>query len=345
MKTKNMLKNALLFTALTGAMISCSDDDSNGGMNPDPQDATAKLYTTNNADGNVKVFDVSNMNSVSMQTLVTASGAADGAYYNADTDAAIQVSRSNNSLEGFLDVSLIEDDGVSINVDLSGNSDMQNPRELAVSGNFYVVADSQDVDGDPATLDGSLYIYQMQSNGTFMLRNTVTTNFKVWGITFINNDLYAVVDATNELAVFSNFLASNTSNTAVMATKTVAVEGIVRTHGLTYDMMSDTMVMTDIGDAGNTSTDGGLHIISNFMSTFNGTMDGGMIGASAQTMIAGSSTMLGNPVDVAFDGETIYVAEAGNGMILAFDGSASGNVSPIMSAAVASASSVYLYKE
>jgi hypothetical protein len=313
-------------------------------MNPDPQNATAKLYTTNNSDGNITIYDVSDMSNVSMQTLVTGSAAADGAYYDASTDAAIQASRSNNSLEGFLDISLLEGD-MSVDIDLSGNSDMSSPRELAVSGNFYVVADNADVDGDTATPDGRLFIYQMQSNGSFMLRNTVTTNFKLWGITFINNDLYAVVDATNQLAVFSNFVSSNTSDATVMATKTVAVEGIVRTHGLTYDMMSDTMVMTDIGDASNGTSDGAIHVMTNFMSTLNGTMDGGTISASTQTVIEGSNTMLGNPVDVAFDGETIFVAEAGNGMILAFDGSASGNATPSMSATLASASSVYLYKE
>ena len=35
--------------------------------------------------------------------------------------------------------------------------------------------------------------------------------------------------------------------------------------------------------------------------------------------------MLGNPVDLAFDGSRLYVAEKANGMLLRFDGLAGGD--------------------
>ncbi len=50
--------------------------------------------------------------------------------------------------------------------------------------------------------------------------------------------------------------------------------------------------------------------------------------------IGGPSTNLGNPVDIAFDGEHLYVAEKSNDLILRFDdiaASAGGDVAPSQS--------------
>ena len=114
--------------------------------------------------------------------------------------------------------------------------------------------------------------------------------------------------------------------------------------------MSDTMVMTDIGSAMNTQDDGGFQIITNFISKFNGTTNNGTLALSQQTRVSGASTLLGNPVDVAYDSETstVFIAEAGNGggRILAFNSiGAGGNISPIINTALGAASSVYLSKQ
>jgi hypothetical protein len=55
--------------------------------------------------------------------------------------------------------------------------------------------------------------------------------------------------------------------------------------------------------------------------------------------------MLGNPVDIAFDGANLYVAEKSQGMVLRFDNilsSAGGDVSPDASIAQAAPESVVL---
>ena len=57
------------------------------------------------------------------------------------------------------------------------------------------------------------------------LRNTVSVDFNVWGIEFDDDRLYAVVDNTNMLASFDNFL-SNSGDGMVEATKMIALEGI-----------------------------------------------------------------------------------------------------------------------
>lgn len=343
MKRFNSLKLVVLITALSTFVFSCSDDDDNS--NP-TMETSVYLLASNNSDGNINIYDVTDGSNVTTKTLITTSVAADGIYYDQSDDAVIQASRSNLGLEGVTNISTITS-GTSVGVDIMGTQDMSSPREVAVNGNFYVVADNADVDGDTNTPDGRLYIYS-KNGSSFTLRNVITTDFKLWGITFYNNDLYAVVDATGELAVFTNFL-SNTTDAMLSASKRVVIEGIVRTHGLTYDATTDTMVMTDIASAMNGQDDGGFHIIENFTSKFNGVSNGGTLAMSQQIRVAGSATMLGNPVDVAYDSETetVYIAEAGNngGRILAFNNiGTGGNIAPVLNNSLAAASSVYLYK-
>ena len=323
-------------------LTSCSDDDA-----PEVIIETKVLFTSNNSDGNVNMYTVTDLNSVSKATLTTPATASDGVYYDSNDDLVVQASRSTFGLEGYANISTFNA-SATVAASISGSLDMQSPREIAVMGSMYVVADSADADGHPSTKDGRLFVYTNNA-GNFTLRNVITTDFKVWGITFIGNDLYAIVDTTNQLAVYTNFL-SNTSNATLAASKTIIVEGIVRTHGLTYDTSSDIMILTDIGEASNGQDDGGFHIINNFASVFGGTSNGGTLALSDQIRVSGTNTLLGNPVDVAYDGDskTVFIAEAGNGggRILAFnDISSGGNLTPKYNADLASASAVYLHKE
>ncbi|GAA4239195.1 hypothetical protein GCM10022291_32580 [Postechiella marina] len=338
-KSQSILASIILTSLVT---FSCSDDDSNkpGAM------STTTVYASNNANGNITSYDVTDASNITTKTLLTSSTMADGIYYDSSSDAVIQASRSGLGLEGFSNISSLMS-GASVTADISGTNDMSSPRELAVNGNMYVVADNADADGNDTTPDGKLFIYTKSGN-TFTLRNTITTNFKLWGITFDGNDLYAIVDTTNELAVYNNFL-SNTTDATLSASKQIKIEGIVRTHGLTYDAGSDVMILTDIADAANKEDDGGFHIIENFTSKFASTANNGTLALSNQVRVAGSSTRLGNPVDVAYDADTkmVFIAEAGNagGRILAFNNIGSGgNLAPAVNNDLASASSVFITK-
>lgn len=343
MKTKNVFK-LLSICALTFTTLSCSDDDTQPMMEEEDQ-TSVRLFTSNNSDGNISILDVTNISNVQSKTLITTSTAADGVYYDASADAVFQASRSNLNLEGFYNVDMLLNN-TTASIDISSTTDMESPREVAVNGDYYVVADNSDVDGDSNTPDGRLFVYQKTSNN-FVLRNTITTNFKLWGIVFSGADLYAIVDTTDQLAVFNNFL-SNTTDQTLMASKTISIEGIVRTHGIALD--GNTMVLTDIGVASGTATsatDGAFHIISDFSSKFNNTANGGTLALSEQVRVEGSSTLLGNPVDVAYDAttNTVFIAEAANGKILAFNNIGSGgNLSPVIDYNLASASAVYLSK-
>ncbi|TMM31247.1 hypothetical protein FDT66_04565 [Polaribacter aestuariivivens] len=337
------LKVMALFCAATLTLASCSNNDNDVEAKLD----TKILFTSNNNDGNVNMYNVINLNSVGKATLTTPISAADGIYYDANQDLVVQASRSTFGVEGYANITSFAT-STTVAASVTGTLDMQSPREIAVNGNMYVVADNADVDGDSATKDGKLFIYT-NNGGNFTLRNTITTNFKLWGIVFIGNDLYAIEDTTNKLAVFRNFL-NNTSNTTLSATKSIFVEGIVRTHGLTYDAAADLMILTDIGDAANGQDDGGFHLINNFTANFNNTANAETLALSEQVRVAGSNTLLGNPVDVAYDNDakTVFIAEAGNGggRILAFSNIGSGgNLTPSYNASLSKASAVYFHKE
>jgi hypothetical protein len=342
---KNFLKPLLLFV-MGASVLSCSnDDDSSSNIPGDSQPSTAYLYATSH-NGSVTRYDINEEDpTVNYQT---ESSDAEGIYYDDDGSFTI-VSRDPSQLQNYADVNQVGDDvNVDLTINTTGTTDFSSGRDVAEDDDFYIVADNSDVDGDENTPDGRFYVYTKNSTG-FQLRNVVTVNFSVWGIVIEDNNLYAVVDKTNELAVFNNFLSTYTTNETATASKRVAVEGIVRTHGL--DLDDNTMVMTDIGDAASDS-DGGLHIINNFSSVLSATEDGGMISLDNQARISGSNTSLGNPVNVVYDDDydTAYVAEVANGggRVLSFNNirnNGGGNITPQVNNILSGASSVYLYTE
>lgn len=347
MKTLKLIALALI---TTGTLVSCSDDDDSITTDDtiDPTDRV-ELYASNNSDGNITKYDVQDQSQATSETFLTLSTDSEGIYYDASSDEVIQASRSLLQLNSYADIS-ISDSGILLDVSLSSSADLESPRDLAVSGDLFVVADNADVDGDPLTDDGRFFIYSRTESG-FTLRNIVTVDFAVWGITFVGNDLYAVVDKTSDLAVFTNFLADNTTDATVAASKQITIEGIVRTHGIAFD--GDTMILTDIGAAtgAGSDTDGAFHVITDFQSKFNAVADGEtMTVAGNQVRVEGSSTFLGNPVAAEYDAdtETVYIAERANagGRVLAFANvDAGGNLTPAVNNELSGASSLYLYKE
>lgn len=322
------------------AFVGCETDNND---NDDDKDVM-QLYVSNNSNGDITIYDVEE--DYEMETVATTSTMAEGIYYDADRDEIIQASRSSNQLNAYTDVSTLLGN-LNVTASFSSSADLSSPRDIATNGNILVVADNADVDGDPTTADGRLFIYT-NNNGSLSLRNTVTTDFAVWGIEFVGNDLYAIVDKTNMLAVYTNFAATNTTDATVSASKKIAIEGIVRTHGIAYD--GGTMILTDVGDAAS-STDGGFHIITDFNTKFDAVADGNMmVIAGNQVRVAGAATSLGNPVAAEYDAETntVFIAEAANGggKVLSFvNADAGGDLSPSMDKSLSKASSLYFYSK
>lgn len=286
------------------------------------------LFVTNNDNGNISRYSVTGD---SLVTFMTTTTAAEGIYYDATADVVFQASRSALQLEAFADVSTLMD-GDAVAPAYTSGADLESPRELAVNGSSFVVADNG---------ENKFFVYENTGSG-FTLTSTVEVTFPVWGITFKGDDLYAVVDTTGDLAVYYDFL-SNATNGVLNPSKRVTIEGIVRTHGITYDGTDDVMVLTDIGDAADANTDGGFHVISDFSSKFDALSDGELLPIGMQVRVAGSSTLMGNPIDVAYDSETdaVYVSEIGNGKVLGFTSIGSGgNLTPSFNKDLAMASSI-----
>lgn len=337
------LKSIFLSAIVVFAFASCSSDDDGNPADPAP-DGSAKLFATSNTNGNITRYDIDdteNSENVNASTFLTLSLDAEGIFYDAERDEVTQASRSLFQLNTYADISTATP-GATLEAVFSSSADLQSPRDLAVNGNFYVVSDN-------ANANGRFFVYTRSSSG-FTLRNVITVDFEVWGITFVGNDLYAVVDNTSDIAVFNSFL-SNSTTTTLEASKRITIEGIVRTHGIAYD--GGTMILTDIGAATGigADTDGAIHVIANFQSKFNAVANGGtMAVAGNQIRIEGSNTFLGNPVAAEFDAHsnTIFIAERANsgGRVLAFTNfEAGGNVSPSMNMMLSGASSLYFHRE
>lgn len=352
-------KTLWISAILAAGMIGCSDDDDSVDDGDDgviQDDFGDRLVATSNANGDVVVYDT---DSPDTYTLDTGASGTEGVYLDNEELVINLKNGGTGSLASFDD---IEEDG-TISATATSTVMTDQPRDVARSGNFYVVSDSENQDGDDTTDEGRFYIFE-DRNGSFVLRNTIETDFAVWGVDFVGDTFYAIVDKTNQLAIYNDFLANNSDDdddmnddddstnidTDVDPDKMIMIEGIVRTHGIAVD--GNTMILTDIGDAGNDS-DGAFHVITDYASKFNGVADGGMLAvAGNQVRFAGASTNLGNPVSAEYDSDsdTVFIAEAANGggRILGFASAAAsngGDVAPDLDNSLSGASSVYFDEE
>ena len=101
-------------------------------------------------------------------------------------------------------------------------------------------------------------------------------------------------------------------------------------------------IRSDVGSGAN-PTDGKLYVLDNAASADGLTNVSVRIDDEDNNAVG--NTMLGNPVDIAFDGQHLYVAEKSQGKVLRFDNildSAGGDVSPSLSYDQASPESVSL---
>lgn len=156
-----------------------------------------------------------------------------------------------------------------------------------------------DVDFDPAT--GDLYVAMVNGN-VAVFRSIAVAD---------GNDGNNNYSFTVDLQVISGGVPTNVGTNL---------------HGVEYvpGAGGGFLILSDVGDAG-VDNDGALYVLNNV----------GSLGTTAQvsTTITGGNTRLGNPVDIAFDGTNLYVAEKANagGQVLRFDGilgSAGGDIAP-----------------
>lgn len=336
----------LFYSLATVSLLlsSCSNDDNmEMEATPTPAAPEAKLITTSNTTGKISYLDLLSATATA-KPLSIQSMDSDGSYYNSETDELIIASRTNNRLELYTGLK----NAVATNMDnlmlkYSSTSDFNNAREIAVIGDKVIVTQDQNAANGNVN---KLLVYQKTASG-FTLLNTYTPGFKVWGIHVEGTKLYAIVDLTSDLVVFDNFFSN--PNGAITPTKRVTIQGLVRTHGITYSSAKDRMILTDVGSA-TSDTDGGIVVINSFSVVIGVTPNNGTIAMSSQRRIYGTNSTLGNPVDCAYDNITdkIYVAERlnGGGKVLTFNlPTISGDATPINTRMEPGATSVYLLRK
>lgn len=334
------MKNLLIScSVLAMALASCSSNDSN---------ATAatelSLVTSSNTSGKVTYTNLL-ATSPTVKSFTIASLDAEGISYDSTTDAVLVASRTSNKLETYTGIKTSAAAGTD-NIMLSFSSvvgDFTNARETAVYGDKVVVVQDQIAANGNVN---KLFVYQKTTTG-FTLLKSFTTEFKLWGIHVEGNDLYAVVDLTGDIAQFKNF--ESNGNGTITATKRVTIQGLTRTHGITYSSANDVMVLTDVASA-TSATDGGIILISNFSSVFASTAAAGTIATANQIRIYGDKSMLGNPVDVAYDAvsKNIYVAErlnAGGQVLIFATPTTSGDYSPLNARLEAGVTSIFVLRK
>jgi len=297
------------------------------------------VYVSSNTSGVLGIFDISTgLISPTLKSIHVPYADADGVEYDGNRDAVYQVNRTDKKLVVLANISATSD-GEMVVPSAMGPSTFASGRGSTIYNNKVVVTDNVGPD--------KFVSYHVNDDNISEFRS-YNVGFKVWDAVATGKDLWAIEDQTNKLAYFQNFHMAPSGD--LMPTMEVAIEGLVRTHGLNYDASTDTMVLTDIGAANNSSgqtpnfaSDGALVIITNFSNKFYAAGNGGMISSSDQIRIAGDMTQLGNPVDVAISSSknAIFVAERAQQKFLVFDmPTSSCNCAPIYSVDFTGASSV-----
>lgn len=242
---------------------------------------------------------------------------ANGILFDPFSGTVFQVSRLNKNIRTFK----VNTDGSLSNKNSFIHEGLTSARDMAFdrSRNMLYVS---------SNADSAIYVYENAGS----LAGTVTANKKLkltgqpWGIHLDDNRLFVVIDqARVEVQLFEQ--ASELVVGAINPTKKITINGASRLHGITYSLAKDVLILTDIAEATSTGfdSDGSIYVISNASSKFTAT--GAAI--SPTSTIKGALTGLGNPVDVAWDGENlIYIAEKANRKILVFKYTDSGNIAP-----------------
>ncbi len=294
------------------------------------------VFISSNNSGMIGMADVLEDRNLSISSFESMAMDADGIYYDTDADVLYQINRTDNVIQAYSQVKENLAQGMLPVLTATSTSDFINARELAVAGDRFVVAqDANDANGQA----NKLFVYQFTPDA-INLKKTYDVGINLWGIHADVNTLYAIVDNSNQLAIYDNFFEN--LDGVITASSIVDIEDLVRTHGITYDAENDLMILTDVGEA-SSDTDGGLHIIPDFSNA----AANGTVSSTEQVIIIGAATMLGNPVDVAYkkDLDAIYVAERANGggRILGFDNvSTGGDVVPFYNELFAGASAIFI---
>ncbi|MCH2558167.1 MAG: hypothetical protein MK005_12800 [Alcanivorax sp.] len=255
------------------------------------------------------------------------------AYVTADTGIAVinrlATGRDGDSLDASRD-RVIE----------GGNTGLSAPKGFDVAdGPGWVLVTDQ---GDPA-----VRVFGAQADGDSAPVFVTDLTVAPWDLDYDPDGDRLYVALTNgTVAVFDDYGsergASGADRIIVPAEGGTAFAAPTNLHGIVHVAETDQLILSDVGSGAN-PTDGKLYVL-NGASTADGITNVAVRIDNGDNSTVGN-TLLGNPVDIAFDGEHLYVAEKSQGKVLRFDNildAASGDIAPSLSYDQASPESVSL---
>lgn len=244
---------------------------------------------------------------------------ANGIFFDVSTGTVFQVSRRAKNIKTFT----VNTDGTLKDRTSFIDESVPSARDIAFdrSNNLLYLS---------SNTDSAIYVYDKAGalTGTVTAGKKLKLNGQPWAIHLEANQLFVVMDRERtEIQIFEN--ASSLVVGTITPTTTLKISGAVRLHGIAYSAERDAIILTDIGqESGQGSlADGAIHIISGAAAKVSA---GGTI--TPDRTVRGSATLLGNPVDLAWDdreeSDLIYIAEKSGNRILVFKFSDSANAAP-----------------
>lgn len=307
--------NALTTTAINGIVVS-SNPSTVGATTGQINHYSAVLSST------LASFDVGmSIESVSIDAF------GDGAVTFDDPDSAMGGVLMINRL-----ATMRDDDSYSMSLDhmiMGANTGLVTPKGLDVSSEHGLVFVAEFNATTPA-----IQIFSSCSAGDVapLLSLIPADDARPWDVDYdamtdrafvaLTNGTVAVFDEVTRKLMSGMTTITGEDRLITPAMSGIAVAAPTNIHGIDYDAQSDSLVLSDVGSAAS-ATDGKLYVIPAA-----GMADGL---ADMSVMIAGSASMLGNPVDIMLSNGHLYVAEKSNNVIMRFDNilnSPSGDIAP-----------------
>lgn len=196
--------------------------------------------------------------------------------------------------------------------------------------------------GDPA-----VKVFGAQSGGNVAPLFTTALSVAPWDLDYDpGSDTLYVALVNGTVAVFEDYSrdrgTGGPDRTIIPTLGGMPVAAPTNLHGIVYVADRKALIVSDVGSGAN-PTDGKLYVIEKADQADGNTAVAIAIDDGDNN--AAGNTLLGNPVDIAWDGSSLYVAEKSQKRVLRFDNlfdSAGGDVSPDASFAQNNPESVVL---
>ncbi|MDY7003648.1 MAG: hypothetical protein SWX82_06710 [Cyanobacteriota bacterium] len=195
---------------------------------------------------------------------------------------------------------------------LGSNTGLVSPKGLDVADDLGVVFVAENNASTPGILAFST---QAEGNVSPVFSTTDLGGRRPWDVDYEpSSDRLFVAATDGSVLIYDNYIANlgvgGPSRTIAPFDPSGTNPISVNLHGIIYVESSDTLLLSDVGSAMDPN-DGQLFVIDN-VSSASGNVP-------VRTQIGGDNTLLGNPVDITFDGNSLYVAEKSNDVILRYD--------------------------